>query len=139
MFSVIVTNSWKFSIFVTILVLARLQSIPDSIYEAAAVSGASPIRRFIDITLPNLKGVLFIAILLRGIWMFNKFDIVYILTGGGPASRTLIAPIYAYRTAFVDNQLGEAAAVSALLFIVLLGVALIYFYVFEPSQEVRVE
>ena len=139
MLSVIVTSSWKFTIFVTIIVLARLQSIPASIYEAATVSGASRWQRFKDITLPNLKGVLFIVVLLRGVWMFNKFDIIFILTNGGPVNSTTTASIYAYRTAFSDFNLGEAAAVSTLLFVLLVGAAAVYFYFFEPSQEVRVE
>ncbi|SDX64074.1 carbohydrate ABC transporter permease [Halobellus clavatus] len=139
MLSVIVTSSWKFTIFVTIIVLARLQSIPASIYEAATVSGASRWDRFKDITLPNLKGVLFIVVLLRGVWMFNKFDIIFILTNGGPINTTTTASIYAYRTAFSDFNLGEAAAVSTLLFVLLVGAAIVYFYFFEPSQEVRVE
>lgn len=139
MLSVIVTSSWKFSIFVTILVLARLQSIPDSLYEAAAVSGAPSWRRFLDITLPNLRGVLFIAILLRSVWMFNKFDIVFILTNGGPADVTRIVSIHAYQEAFVQAQLGQAAAVSTFLFGLLGVAAAVYFYFFEPSREVRVE
>lgn len=139
MLSVILTSSWKFTIFVTIIVLARLQSIPESLYEAATMSGASRYRRFVDITLPNLRGVLFIVILLRGIWMFNKYDIIYVLTNGGPVGTTKIASIYAYRTAFAEYNLGQAAAVSSLLFLILLGAALIYFHFFEPSQEVRVE
>lgn len=139
MLAVIVTSSWKFTIFVTIVVLARLQSIPPSLYEAARVSGASKYRCFVDITLPNLKGVLFIVVLLRGVWMFNKYDIVYILTNGGPMSRTQIASIYVYRTAFAEFNLGKAAAISTLLFLILLGAAAVYFYYLEPSQEVRVE
>lgn len=139
MFAVITTSSWKFTIFVTIIVLARLQSIPSSLYEAATVSGASAYRRFVDITLPNLRGVLFIVILLRGVWMFNKFDIVFILTKGGPLNKTTIASIYAYQTAFTEFSLGRAAAVSTLLFLLLLGAAAVYFYYFEPSEEVRVE
>ncbi|MFC6723819.1 carbohydrate ABC transporter permease [Halobium palmae] len=139
MLAVIVTSSWKFTIFVTIVVLARLQSIPPSLYEAATMAGASRYRRFVDITLPNLRGVLFIVVLLRGIWMFNKYDIIYVLTNGGPMSSTKIASIYAYRTAFTDFNLGRAAAVSTLLFLILLGAALVYFHYLEPSQEVRVE
>ncbi len=139
MLSVILTSSWKFTIFVTIIVLARLQSIPESLYEAAVMSGASRYRRFVDITLPNLKGVLFIVVLLRGIWMFNKYDIIYVLTNGGPMGTTKIASIYAYRTAFTEFNLGQASAVSSLLFLLLLGAALVYFHFLEPSQEVRVE
>lgn len=139
MLSVILTNSWKFSIFVTIMVLARLQGIPDGIYEAAKVSGATPYQRFRDITLPNLKGVIFIVILLRGVWNFNKFDILFILTQGGPAGATTTAPIHAYNIAFLQTSLGEAAAMSTILFVILVSAATLYFYVLEPEEEVRVE
>ena len=139
MLAVIVTSSWKFAIFVTIMVLARLQSIPEGYYEAATVAGATWYQKFRDITLPNLKGVLFIVILLRGVWMFNKFDIIYVLTQGGPVGKTTTSAIYAYQTAFVGLELGRAAAVSTLLFILLVVSALIYFYTLDPTQEVRVE
>ncbi|MFC6989704.1 carbohydrate ABC transporter permease [Haloplanus sp. GCM10025708] len=139
MIAVILTSSWKFSIFVTIMVLARLQSIPEGLYEAATVAGATPFQKFRDITLPNIKGVIFIVLLLRGVWMFNKFDIIYVLTQGGPAGATTTSAIYAYNVAFVNTSLGQAAAVSTVLFIMLAGAAAVYFYVFEPSQEVRVE
>jgi len=139
MWSVIVTSSWKFSIFVTIMVLARLQSIPEGYYEAATIAGATWFQKFRDITLPNLKGVLFIVILLRGIWMFNKFDIIYVLTKGGPVNKTTTSAIYAYNTAFVTTALGRAAAISTLLFVILIAAALIYFYKFEPANEVRTE
>lgn len=139
MISVILTSSWKLTIFVTIMVLARLQSIPDDHYEAAMMAGASAYQRFRDITLPNLKGVIFIVILLRGIWTFNKFDIIWVLTQGGPVGKTTTAPIFAYETAFGRLNLGEASAVSVLLFALLVTVALLYFHVLEPSQEVRVE
>lgn len=139
MLAVIVTNSWKFSIFVTIMVLARLQGIPDGFYEAAAVSGATAYQQFRDITLPNLKGIIFIVLLLRGVWMFNKFDIIFVLTGGGPLGSTRTVPIHAYQVAFNQFRLGRAAAISTLLFVMLIGAAVIYFKVFEPSKGVRVE
>jgi len=139
MLAVIVAGSWKFAIFVTLMVLARLQGIPDGYYEAAEVAGATWYQRFRDITLPNLKGVIFIVLLLRGIWMFNKFDIVYVLTQGGPAGSTTTAPIWIYRMAFIDASLGLAAAASTLLFVMLVVGAIIYFVVLEPSSEVRVE
>jgi len=139
MLSVILTSSWKLTIFVTIMVLARLQSIPEDHYEAAMMAGASSYQRFRDITLPNLKGVIFIVILLRGIWTFNKFDIIWVLTQGGPVGVTTTAPIYAYEVAFGRLSLGEASAISVLLFLLLVTVALIYFRVLEPSREVRVE
>ncbi|MDX1744901.1 MAG: sugar ABC transporter permease, partial [Halobacteriales archaeon] len=139
MASVIVTTSWKYSTFVTIMVLARLQGIPDGYYEAAKMSGANAVQAFRDITLPNLKNVLFIVVLLRFVWMFNKFDIIWVLTRGGPETATTTAVIYAYKEAFQFGALGNGAAVSTLLFIMLGGAAIVYFVVFNPSEEVRVE
>lgn len=139
MISVILTSSWKFTIFVTIMVLARLQSIPDGYYEAAQMAGATAYQRFRDITLPNLKGVIFIVLLLRGIWMFNKFDIIWVLTEGGPGSSTTTAPIGVYQVAFDSSNLGEAAALSTTLFGTLVIGAMLYFYFLSPEEEVRVE
>ncbi len=137
--SIILTNSWKLSIFVTIMAVARLQSIPDSFYEAAEMAGAGTWRKFRDITLPNLKGVLFIVILLRFVWMFIKFDIIWILTRGGPNNEVLTAPLYAYEQGFIHLLLGRSAAVSTILFVLLAVIAAVYFRVLEPSREVRVE
>lgn len=135
--AVILTNSWKQSIFVTIMVLARLQSIPDSHYEVAKMAGASSYQQFRDITLPNLKGVIFIVLLLRSVWQFNKFDIIDILTKGGPSEATYTVPIYAYDVGFADAELGKAAAISTFLFAMLVVTAIIYFRTLEPSKEVR--
>lgn len=139
MFSLIATHTWKYSIFVAILVLSKLQSIPDDIYEAAQMAGATKYQQFRDITLPNIINILAIVVLLRGVWNFNKFDIIWILTRGGPGDATTTVPVYAYEMAFQYNSLGRAAAISVLLFGMLSIVAVIYFKVAEPSKEVRVE
>lgn len=139
MLAVILTSSWKFTIFVTIMVLARLQSIPEGYFEAARMAGANFYQRFRDITLPNLKGVIFIVLLLRGVWMFNKFDIIYVLTQGGPGDATTTAPLYAYEVSFPQGLLGVGSAISVLLFLLLAVVAVIYFVTLEPGKEVRVE
>jgi len=139
MASLIFANSWKFAIFVAIMVVARIQSIPDGYYEAARVSGANRWQTFRDITLPNLKGVLFIVLLLRGIWMFLKFDVIWVTTRGGPDDATQTAAVYAFRKGFLQFDLGAAAAVSTLLFGILVIGALLYFSVLEPEEEVRVE
>lgn len=139
MVSAIITSSWKDSIFVTVMVLARLQAIPASYYEAAKMSGATAYQRFRDITLPNLKGVFFIVLLLRAVWMFNTFDYIWVLTQGGPRGATTTAPVYAYQIAFGTSKLGVAAAVSTILFILLMISAVVYFRVLEPSEEVRAE
>lgn len=137
--SLIVVNSWKFTIFVTIFVLARLQSINAGFYEAAEMAGANAYQKFRDITWPNIRGVLLIVILLRGIFMMNKFDIIWVLTRGGPGDRTTTVPVYAYEVAFNLLQLGKSAAISVLLFLLVLGGALVYFRVFKPAEGVRVE
>ncbi|WP_114579528.1 carbohydrate ABC transporter permease [Saliphagus sp. LR7] len=139
MLALILATAWKYAIFVTILVLARLQSIPEGYYDAARVAGASRWQQFRDITLPNLKGVIFIVVLLRGVWMFNKYDIIDVMTGGGPGDATETAPIYAYDVAFGNYNLGQSAAVSVVLFAILIVAAVIYFRVLEPESEVRTE
>lgn len=139
MLSVVVANSWKYTVFTTILVVARLQAIPEGYYEAATVAGANAWQRFRDITFPNIKGVLYIVIFLRGVWTFLKYDIVWVLTRGGPADATTVAAVHGYETAFTRNRLGEAAAISTLLFVMLVAAAVVYFVVFSPESEVRIE
>jgi multiple sugar transport system permease protein len=119
--SVILVGTWKFFPFVVIAVLARLQSIPDSLYEAARIDGASRWALFTDITLPQIAGVLAIVVLLRAIWDFKEFDVIYLMTGGGPGSSTETLPILVYREAFqlLDFGRGAAVAVAMSLFMML--------------------
>lgn len=139
MVAVVITNSWKYTAFTVLLVLSRLQSIPEELYEAARVSGANRFQVFRDVTFPNIKGVLLIVILLRGVWVFNQFDIIFIMTGGGPASLTKTLPIFAYELGFIIGKLGQAAALSVLMFLMLVAAGIVYFYKFNPEKEVRVE
>jgi len=128
--------SWKFSIFVVLLVLARLQSIDSSLYEMAEVNGANFYQRFIDVTLPNLRTTLAIVLLLRSIWMFNKFDIIYLMTQGGPFDATLTQTVLAYNRAFTALQFGSGAAITAVMFVGILCTSIVYFRVFRPEEEV---
>ena len=130
--------SWKFTIFVVLLVLARLQSIDSILYEMAEVNGATFYQRFIDVTLPNLRTTLAIVLLLRSIWMFNKFDIIHIMTRGGPGEETTTIPLLAYEIAFNQYNLGEAAGITAVIFVFLAGWSILYFRVAKPEEEVRV-
>lgn len=130
----IVISGWALYPFVTMLVLAKLQTIPDEYYEAAELMGASRTRQFVSITLPQLKSVLFVAILLRMLWTFNLFDIIWLGTQGGPGNATETLPVMAYRTAFDGLRLGEGAAVAFLAFAVLAIVTSIYFKLFGEAQ-----
>jgi multiple sugar transport system permease protein len=127
MISVILVGAWKYFPFVVISVLARLQTIPDHLYEAATMDGAGRWARFTDITLPQLREVLFIVILLRAIWDFKEFDLIYLLTGGGPVTSTMTLPLLVYKQAFALNEMGGASAVAVLMMLFMLGFMILYF------------
>jgi len=122
---------WQFFPFVTLCVLAGLQAIPQEQYEAAKVDGASAVRRFIHVTLPGLRNVLFVALLLRIIWMFNKFDLPWVLTKGGPITVTQNLPIYAYQLTFGDFNMGMGTAASNIIMLILVAMTLVYFRVYK--------
>lgn len=120
MISVILVGAWKYFPFVVIAVLARLQTIPEPLYEAARIDGAGPIARFFDVTLPQLRDVLVVIVMLRAIWDFKEFDLIWLLTGGGPLSSTETLPLVVYRQAFALNQMGMAAAWAVAMMAILL-------------------
>ena len=122
----ILISGWALYPFVTMLVLAKLQTIPEEYYEAADLMGASALRQFVSITLPQLRGVLYVAILLRMLWTFNLFDIIWLGTRGGPGNATETLPVMAYRITFDGLRLGEGAAVAFLTFVVLAVVTTAY-------------
>ncbi|WP_374433496.1 carbohydrate ABC transporter permease [Tabrizicola sp.] len=126
MVTVILIGAWKYFPFVVIAVLARLQSIPDALYEAARIDGARPVARFFDVTLPQLREVLVVIVMLRAIWDFKEFDLIWLLTGGGPVSSTETLPIVVYRQAFALNQMGMAAAWAVMMMAVLLVFMIVY-------------
>jgi ABC-type sugar transport system permease subunit len=115
MASVIFVNVWRGFPFFGISFLAGMKAIPGELYETAAVDGANPVQRFRHVTLPGLKNILIIVVLLSTIWTFNDFGIVYILTKGGPGGTTMVMPVLAYETAFGAQRLGEAIAVALYL------------------------
>lgn len=102
---------WHGLPFFTMMFLAALTAIPADLNEAAAIDGAGPIRRFFSVTLPQMKEVIFVTVMLSAIWTFNSFHMVFILTGGGPAMRTHILPTLAYDYGITQSQLGLGAAV----------------------------
>ncbi|MGE0239589.1 MAG: carbohydrate ABC transporter permease [Parvibaculaceae bacterium] len=128
MASVIAVGAWKFFPFVVIAVLARLQTIPEQLYEAATMDGAGPVGRFFDITLPQLRDVLTIVILLRAIWDFKEFDLIFLLTGGGPLNNTRTLPLIVYQEAFGLNRMGMAAAYAVAMMLIMLAFMLVYLH-----------
>lgn len=129
MISIVLVGTWKLFPFVVIAVLARLQTIPEQLYEAAKLDGAGAWARFWDITVPQLSGVLGIVVLLRSIWDFKEFDLIYLMTGGGPAIGTQTLPIMVYKEAFPLLNLGRGAAVAVAMLVFMLAFFLFYFRV----------
>ena len=112
--------------FTTTIFLGGLSSIPDDLYEAARIEGATPLQQFREITFPLLKPFINIAIVLNTIYVFNSFPIIWVMTQGGPANSTDILVTYLYKLAFRIGKLGEAAAVSLVMFAILLVFTMIY-------------
>jgi multiple sugar transport system permease protein len=112
MSSVIGVNVWRGFPFFGISFLAGMKAIPGELYEAAAVDGATVAQRFRYVTIPGIRNIMMIVILLSTIWTFNDFAIIYILTKGGPGGATMVLPVLTYEIAFGAQRLGEAIAVA---------------------------
>lgn len=126
MASAIALNVWKYTPFVVICVLARLQTIPTELYDAAKVDGAGWWRRLADITLPMLKEVLVVVVVFRTIWTFNKFEEIFLLTRGGPGTSTFNLAVYAYEQGMANLRLGVAAATGVIMIVLLMLGSIVY-------------
>ena len=113
-FTTMLVDAWAGLPFMIIMLLSGLQTIPETLYEAAEIDGAGIAARFYKITIPLLKPVLFITSLLSLIWTFNSFDVIWILTGGGPLRATETLPIAIYKTSFLYTRLGGLGKASAM-------------------------
>lgn len=123
---IIIAMIWIGIPFFAIMILAALQSIPADVYEAAEVDGCGVIRQFFQITLPYIKPTLVTTTLLRTIWIFNSFDLIVVVSGGGPANTSQTLTSYMYSAAFGSYDLGFAAAIGVMLMIVLGIYALLF-------------
>lgn len=130
--TVIAFEAWRYFPLSFLFILARMQSLSSEMYEAAEMDGATPLQQFWYISLPQLVGILAVLFLLRFIWTFNKFDDIFLLTGGAAGTRTLTVDVY--EQAFAVSNLGAGAAVAVVVFIVLLTFALLFFK-FSPKDE----
>ena len=124
--AIIIVDTWMWTPYVMLICLAGLRSIPDYIYEAAEVDRASLWRQFWSITLPMALPFIMLAVLFRGIENFKMFDMVTLLTGGGPGSTTEVASITLKREAFESWRTGRASAFAIILFVAVFGLANIY-------------
>ncbi len=133
--AVITTNVWLGVPFMMVALLGGLQAIDADLLDAASADGAGALRRFWDVTLPGLRPVAATVILLGLIWTFNLFNIIYLITGGGPANATQIFPTFAYRAAFTDYLYGQAAAWGVIILSMLLVFGTGYRWLIARSGE----
>lgn len=136
MAAVIFVQVWKLYPIMFIVLLAALQNVPKELHEAAMIDGAGASQRFLFVTLPFIRPTSVIITLLASIWTFQSFDIVYLLTGGGPAGATEILPTLIYEKAFWGSQIGYATALGMLMLVCLLVISIVYLFVYR-SQNAR--
>lgn len=117
MFSVVLAAIWKGFGFSMLMYLAALQTVPTSLYESAQIDGADGAQRFFYITVPHIGSVVRTTVLLTAIWTFNYFEIIWVMTGGGPIRSTHIAPTYIYELAFMNFNFGNASRFAVLSFL----------------------
>lgn len=127
--TLVLISGWRLFPFILIAILGRLQSIPIELNEAARCDGATSWQVFWHVTLPQLRGVLVVTAFLRFIWDFNEFDVIALLTGGGPARSTETLPLLIYGELFHGAGPGQAAAIADLVLIVLAVFCVLYFRV----------
>ena len=123
--TVIIFEIWRYFPLAFLFILARLQAVPKELYEAADVDGANPLQKFLNITLPQILAVISILFMIRFIWNFNKFEDIFLLTGGASGTRTL--PINVYQQGFSIGDIGMGSAVSIVIVVFLLIFMFIYF------------
>ena len=134
--AVVFTNVWRGIPFFAIMLLAGLQAIPDELYEAAHVDGAGVLSRFWHITLPLLRPIIVVATATRVIWTFNYADLIFVMTGGGPANATQITSTYALMQAYSSLDFGYAGALSVVLLLVMLIFTAAYLRITRGVEEV---
>jgi len=135
LFSAILVQIWKSFPFFTLAFLSGLQSIPEDLYDAAGLDGASYLSKLRYITLPSMKSIFFILLLLNVLWTFKAFTIVYVLTKGGPYHSSEVVGVYAWLTSFFYNRPGLGSAVGVIIFIMLLLFARAYIKYFKGKEQ----
>ena len=134
--STIIAGTWRGTAFAMIMIYGGLQRIPQRLYEAARIDGAGRWARFRHVTLPQLKPVLFVTIVLVTIYALNTFDLIFALTNGGPGQATEVFALFMYRKAFTDYALGQGAAVAVVLLGINLLLTAVYLYAFDIGSEI---
>lgn len=136
MSAVTIAKTWQTFPWIAVMILAALQTIPRELYEAASISGANTWQSFRYVTVPHLRGVSSIVLLLSLIWNFQHFETIYVMTQGGPAKATTTFSVAVYQTAFQSFDLGKAGALGILWMILLSAVVVVYLRFGMADEEV---
>ncbi len=135
MISVIIMSLWKYLPYWALFVLARLQTLPPELLEAAQIDGATAWQRFRYVIFPWILPVVIVLLVLRTIWAFNEFDMVYLPVGGGPLSATTTIPVHIRRIAFEYGDIGQAAAVAMVMLAMVAVLSNVYFWIYRRAER----
>lgn len=134
MLAVVLADTWKQFPYISLMIFAGLQTIPKDVYESAQIDGAGKAATFFRITLPNLKGILLIVLLFRTMGAIRIFDIIFGITGGGPANSTATLLFQAYKYLFGDMNFGLGSALSTIITILILICSFVYIKVLKTDD-----
>ena len=137
MFSVIAVSQWQSTGYVTMLFIVAIQKIPKDLYEAAQVDGAGKIKRFFYITVPQVRQMFFVTMILTVSGAFTVFNEPYILTGGGPGTATMVLSLHMYQTGFVKNNMGYASTIAMVIFVITAVLSSVQFFSFGAEKGER--
>ena len=132
--AIIAAEVWKTTPFAALIMLAGLQAIPDDLYEAASVDGATGWQQFWHITLPLIRPAVLLALLFRTIDALRVFDLVFVMTQGGPADTTNVLQFYGYKKTFAEGMLGYGSAIAVAVFLLSLVLSLVYLRKLKTSR-----
>lgn len=135
LFSVLLVSIWRLFPFHTLALLSALQGVPEELYEAAHLDGANRFQRFLNVTLPSIKSIMGILLLLTVIWSFQRFTILWTLTQGGPSRATETIVVQVYLKAFKFYEMGYAGAIGTVTVLFLMLITLIYFALTRESSK----
>jgi multiple sugar transport system permease protein len=131
----VIGNVWVGIPFNMIILLSALQSLPEDLYEAAKIDGANRVQRFFHITIPLLKPTILILLMLGIVYTFKVFDLIFIMTAGGPVNSSTVLPLYAYQLAFQQFEFSMGAAVATVMFVILSVFASIYLWMIRKEEQ----
>lgn len=135
--SLIAINVWRGSPFTMVILLAGLQTVPRDQLEAARIDGASNVQQFFHVTLPHLRKILLIVMLVFALFNFNNFDLIYLTTQGGPLDRTMTLPVKTYEVAFKGMEVGASSALAMMMLFLLVILSIVYLHLLRITTDSR--